>query len=171
VPAPEGNVCSFNFPFTISQYDITGIICFLREHFVGHADRTVGKFAVDDVVLFREPTHGMIGLRAQIWLQPFDEGISQSFELTARPSTIEEVCEIHVRAERFSGPPASWRRSNTVFMKDLRQQFLLWRTLDDDVMDHYLALATAAEAEIDDTTTEGNTPPPDGTRPSDMFVM
>ena len=141
VPAPQGDLLSFAFPFTISRYDIGGIAYFLREYLATHADRTIGQFAVSDIEVFREPTHGMLGLRARVWLQPFDEGVSQKFELTARPSTIEEVCDIYLRVERVSGPPLSWRRSNVGFLNRLRQQFLLWRTLEDDVMAAYLAKA------------------------------
>jgi hypothetical protein len=146
VPAPRGDLLSFDFPFTISRYDISGVVCFLREYLATHADRTVGQFAVSDLEVFREPLHGMLGLRAQVWLQPFDEGVSQRFELTAHPSKIEEVCEIHLRLERVSGPPLSWRRSNVGFLNRLRQQFLLWRTLDDDVMALYLAQADETAA-------------------------
>jgi len=141
VPAPQGDRLSFAFPFTISRHDIGGIICFLREYLATHSDRTVGQFAVSEIEVFRDPLHGMLGLRARVWLQPFDEGVSQRFELTARPSTIEEVCDIYLQIERLSGPPLSWRRSNVGFLNRLRQQFLLWRTLDDDVMALYLAKA------------------------------
>jgi hypothetical protein len=150
VPSAKGDWLEFHFPFTISQHDITGILCFIREHFASHADRTVGEFAVDDLELFREPQHGMAALRATIWLQPFDQGISQRFELTAHPSDIEEVCEIHVRIERLSGPPSAWARSNRVFLEDIRRQFLLWRTLDDEEREQYLNVA----AELEETWNE-----------------
>jgi len=146
IPAPKGDVLDFDFPFTISRYDITGIICFIREHFNNHADRTVGAFAADHISLVKEETHGMASLRATIWLQPFDQGISQRFEITARPSDIPEVCDVHLRIERLSGPPAAWRRSNTLFLEDMRSQFLLWRTLAADVREHYLTLAEEVEA-------------------------
>jgi len=148
VPSPERDVCEFDFPFTISRYDITGIICFIREHFANHADRTVGKFAADHVRILREPEHGMAMLEAHIWLQPFDQGISQRFTLSARPSDIEEVCDIHVRVERLSGPPTAWKRSYTVFFEDMRSQFLLWRTLDDEARDHYLEIGEDLEKEL-----------------------
>jgi len=148
IPAPQGNLLEFDFPFTISRYDITGIICFIREHFINHADRTVGKFAADHLEVDREEEHGMARLRATVWLQPFDQGISQKFELSARPSEIEEVCEVHMRIERLSGPPTAWRRSNTLFLEDLRAQFLLWRTLDDEVREHYLSLADQEEERL-----------------------
>ncbi len=148
VPAPQGNVLEFDFPFTISRFDITGIICFIREHFVNHADRTVGKFAADHLLVDKDEEHGMAQLGAVIWLQPFDQGISQKFQLIARPSEIEEVCEVHICIERLSGPPTAWRRSNSLYLEDLRAQFLLWRTLDDDVREHYLSVADKEEERL-----------------------
>ena len=56
-----------------------------------------------------------------------------------------EVCEIHVRLERLSGPPAAWTRANKVFLDDIRRQFLLWRTLDDEEREQYLAMAAEAQ--------------------------
>ena len=53
----------------------------------------MGRFAADRIELHREPQHGLAALRARLWLQPFDQGISQRFELCARPSDIEEVCD------------------------------------------------------------------------------
>ncbi|MCC7517736.1 MAG: FtsX-like permease family protein [Verrucomicrobiae bacterium] len=147
-PRPEDDTCRFEFPFTISRHDIGGIVCFIREHFATHADRTVGRFAVDAPRIFLESRHGMPGLSAAIWLQPFDQGISQGFELTARPSEIEEVCEIHVELTRRSGPPTAWERAYRVFLGDMRLQFLLWRTLPDDVRNHYLAEADSLEATL-----------------------
>ena len=145
-PHPEGDTCRFEFPFTISKHDIGGILCFIREHFATHADRTVGRFAVDKVRVFLEEEHGMPGLRATIWLQPFDQGISQDFTLVARPSDIEEVCGIHVELTRRSGPPTAWERAYRVFLGDMRLQFLLWRTLPDETRNLYLAEADTLHA-------------------------
>jgi hypothetical protein len=175
VPEPKNDVCEFDFPFTISRYDITGIICFIREHFINHADRTVGSFAATDPEVSREPEHGMAALRATIWLQPFDQGISQSFEMSASPSEIAEVCEIHIRLVRRSGPPSAWKRSYVLFLENLRSQFLLWRTLDDEARDHYLTIAdeleerlglapppVPEEAETDDSAVSGTETPDHG---------
>lgn len=147
-PRPEGDTCRFEFPFTISRHDVGGILAFIREHFASHADRTVGKFAADAPQVFRETAHAMPGLRATIWLQPFDQGISQGFELTARPSDIEGVCEIHVELTRRSGPPSAWERAYRVFLGEMRLQFLLWRTLPDETREHYLAEAEALDATL-----------------------
>ena len=45
VPAPKGDVLDLVFPFTVSQYDITGVVSFLREHFDSHSDTGLGRFS------------------------------------------------------------------------------------------------------------------------------
>jgi hypothetical protein len=144
VPAPDGDRCRFEFPFTISQFDVGGVLCFVHEYLAAHADRTVGAFAADAVEWFRDPETGLPGLRTTVWLQPFDQGLSQRFSIQAGPSRIEEVCAIHIAMERLSGPPSAWPRAYRVFLEHLRAQFLLWRTLDDETREIYLSRAEQA---------------------------
>jgi len=54
VPPPEGDRCVFEFPFTISEFDIGGIMCFIQEYFRAHADRTVGAFAADGIEIVQD---------------------------------------------------------------------------------------------------------------------
>lgn len=140
VPAPEGNLCRFDFPFTISSHDIGGVLYFIREYFGEHADRTVGAFAASEIRLGRDSAVALPRLSATIWLQPFDQGLSQHFVISAGRSEIPEVCSIRIAMERLSGQPSAWRRSYAVFLERLRAQFLIWRTLDDESRERYLAM-------------------------------
>lgn len=135
MPAPQGDAHNIDFPFTVSQFDLVGLISFLEEYFLSHHDRSVGSFAADDVTIERE--NGKFVLKASVWLQPFDQGVSQTFELRTRPSDIEGIDEVTLAMRRQSGPPVIWQRSNKVFINDIRQQFIFWRTIDEDMMDHY----------------------------------
>ena len=42
---PDGDVHDIVFPFTVSAYDITGVVSFLREHFQNFSDTALGVFA------------------------------------------------------------------------------------------------------------------------------
>ncbi len=137
MPAPKGDVLDVTFPFTVSEYDLTGIVSFLQEHFVNFGDSTLGTFSAQEVALFKDPERGTPALRANIWLAPFDLGISQKFTLTSAPSGIEGIAEVKIRIERMSGSPGSWQRSNKVFLNDLRRQFLIWRTVNPEHMEMY----------------------------------
>jgi hypothetical protein len=90
-------------------------------------------------------------------LAPFDLGVTERFELTAVPSSIEGVDEVAIVVERTSGAGADWYRANHTFMKDLRRQFLLWRTLTHDVIEQYRleTLQVLGAVETEETTQEG----------------
>lgn len=137
MPTPEGDDLKMVFPFTVSAYDITGVVSYLAEHFRAHDDAGLGVFASRDVNIGRSRDSGDLRLSAELALAPFDLGVTQSFTLTATPSEIPGVDEVAIHAHRLSGSSADWRRANKVFLHDLRKQFLLWRTLSHDMIEHY----------------------------------
>ncbi|MBD3390582.1 MAG: FtsX-like permease family protein [Chitinivibrionales bacterium] len=137
MPPPKGDELTMTFPFTVSAYDITGVVSFLAEHLREHDDAGFGEFASDNVRVSREKDSGNIRLDAHLSLAPFDLGISQDFTLMATPSEIPGVDEVTVRAIRASGAVGDWTRANKVFIRGLRKQFLLWRTLTADVIESY----------------------------------
>jgi hypothetical protein len=135
MPDPVDDRYDFLFPFTVSQYDMVGLISFLEEYFIARRDRTVGSFAADDIRIDREGDR--FSLSATVWLQPFDQGICQTFELQTIPGDIEGIDEVRVVMRRQAGPPVIWRRSSSVFVDDIREQFIFWRTIDEEMADHY----------------------------------
>ena len=136
MPPADGDEIRLVFPFTVSAYDITGVVSFIAEHFRGHDDAGLGSFAASNVGLDRT-AEGNLVLRADLALAPFDLGVTESFELTAVPSSIEGVDEVSIVVRRLSGAGSDWYRANRTFMRDLRRQFLLWRTLTHDVIEQY----------------------------------
>ncbi len=134
-PAPDGDVWEMVFPFTVSEYDLTGVVSFLKEHFDNHSDTGLGRFMARESTLEREG--GALGLRSILMLAPFDLGVSQRFRLQSVPSEIPGIDEVHIRLERLSGQPKDWQRLNRLFLKDLRQQFLIWRSISQETMELY----------------------------------
>jgi hypothetical protein len=137
MPEPLGDRLEMTFPFTVSAYDITGMVSFLAEHFNEHSDAGFGLFAASMVRISRDPQSRNVVLDAQVSLAPFDLGIAQNFTITAVHSEIPGIDEVLVKAVRTSGSLPDWKRANRVFIKDLRKQFLLWRTLSSDVIETY----------------------------------
>lgn len=136
LPPPEQDDLKLKFPFTVSAYDITGVVSFLAEHFRAHDDAGLGSFAASDVAI-RRGAQGNLELTGRFALAPFDLGVTQHMTLMASPSEIEGVDEVAIHVKRESGAQADWFRANGVFMRELRQQFLLWRTLSNDMIEHY----------------------------------
>ena len=53
---------------------------------------------------------------------------------------IKGIDEVVVELERIGGSPGSWVRGNRAFADELRQQFLLWRSLPIETIEHYRQL-------------------------------
>ena len=136
LPQPEGDVFDLVFPFTVSDYDITGVVSFLKEHFENFGDTGLGLFMARDPRLVRDDA-GALGIHAGLALAPFDLGVTQSFELRSAPSEIPGIDEVTIRLVRKSGQPRDWQRLNKVLLDDLRRQFLIWRALPHETMELY----------------------------------
>ena len=136
MPPAEGNTLSFVFPFTVASHDLAGILRFIGEHFNNHKDASLGMFAAADVEV--APIDDInYQLSATVSLAPFDLGIFQHFKLASQKSDIDGILEIVVELERVSGSPGSWIRSNRQFIDDLRNQFLIWRSLPPETVAYY----------------------------------
>jgi hypothetical protein len=136
LPLPVGDCLELVFPFTVSAYDIVGVMSFLAEHFRQHSDAGLGEFASTRTAIVRT-TQGHLQLTADVALAPFDLGVTEQLELSAVASEIPGVDEVSIHITRYSGTRGDWIRANHVFLKGLRRQFLLWRTLSSDVIEDY----------------------------------
>ena len=136
LPSPEGDVFNIVFPFTVSGYDLTGIVGFLKEHFNNFTDTGLGIFIAGDTQLVYGKDKSL-GLDTNLALAPFDLGVTQSFELRSIPSEIPGIDEVKIKITRKSGQPKDWQRLNKVLLSDLRKQFLIWRSLASESMEIY----------------------------------
>jgi hypothetical protein len=132
VPPANGDVLDIPFPFTINVDDAVGLNAYLLFFFRDHSRQSIGEFYTSDNRLTHEEHPGGTGYRltCDVWIAPFDFGISQSVELFSRPSEDAGIYETAMTITRKSGNPQSWETMNNRFLKAIRKQFLLWRTLD-----------------------------------------
>ncbi|MEM8739610.1 MAG: hypothetical protein AAGG38_14200, partial [Planctomycetota bacterium] len=135
-PAPHDDELKMMFPFTVSAYDLTGVVAYLAEHFEEHADAGLGPFAASDVAIDRDG-RGRLRLSAEVALAPFDLGVTQRLTLTGVASDIPGVDEVAIHLTRRSGTRGDWVRANRVFIKRLRRAFLVWRTLPAGAVERY----------------------------------
>ena len=152
---PDGDVHDIVFPFTVSAYDITGVVSFLREHFQNFSDTALGVFATASVHVFKQ-SDDKLGMQAQVALAPFDLGVSEAFALMAQPSEIEGIEEIRILLRRLSGTRGDWQRANRVFINELRKQLLIWRSLQPEIMERYrqMTLTQWTQLPVEDVTPE-----------------
>jgi hypothetical protein len=135
LPAPDGDRFHIVFPFTVSAYDITGVVTFLKEHFDNFTETGLGAFMARDTAIIRDGEG--LGLSAVLALAPFDLGVTQGFVLRSAPSEIPGIDVVTIDLERLSGQQKDWERLNKVLLDDLRRQFLLWRALPAETMELY----------------------------------
>jgi len=60
-----------------------------------------------------------------------------------------------VEIERMNGHASTWLRGNKAFNKDLREQFLIWRSLPAEAVEHYQAEAARVLGEATDGGAHG----------------
>ncbi len=143
MPAPEGDRLCFQFPFTVSRVDFGGILVFISEHFANHADSSLGSFAASNIRI----THGESDLTdgymlsVNLTLAPFDLGVAEELDMYSAPSEIEGVDVVTVNIIRKDGSKGAWLRGNRRFVDEVRNQFLLWRSLPVETVMHYRNLA------------------------------
>ena len=138
-PAPQGDLWKFDFPFTVSDRQTMSLFAFLDAYFDSYKDASVGAFHTRDVALSRE-SHGdgqAIVLSMKVWLRPFDLGISQEVIMKALPTQESGISRIEVIITRMTGEYAAWRRFNSGFMREIRKQFLIYRTIPEQEKKNY----------------------------------
>ena len=136
---PTGDRWRFEFPFTVSGRDVKGLFSFLATYFRAYSKYSLGEFYAEGVHLRQGETAEGVSytIEMRMWLAPFDMGVSQDTALRATPTGQYGIYEIEMVLDRTSGEFQAWTRTNRQFLTLLRKQFLIWRTLSDEVRQQY----------------------------------
>jgi hypothetical protein len=152
LPDPEGDDWHFDFPFTIGRGDAQGSCAYLYRVFSSYGEGSIGDFMTEGVSFQLEQRGGEQGvseerdepvfrLELQVWLAPYDLGVSQRVSLRMLPDQeVIGIYRIEMEIQRTSGDVASWKRLNTRFLDVLRKRFLVWRTIAPEIREEYLTL-------------------------------
>jgi hypothetical protein len=141
LPTPKGDWMNIDLPFTISSLDRGALVAYVKEFLESHAEYVMADFHAADVSVDEEKQE--IRLRARVWPEPYDLGVSQWIEFRLSPSAAEGSFEVALSIERLEGDVTSWIRTNRLFMKSIRKQFLFWRSLSTRQRKRYRDLAEA----------------------------
>lgn len=142
---PQGDLWAFRLPFQVSREQALEMTGFIFEFFSLHREQAVGSFFVQEVTLSlvppptpatspaaetsagrQHPDYPRLDFTA--WLAPYDFGVSHRVALWTEevaPGTLGWRLDL----SRLSGDVTSWKRATQQFLKQLRKQFLLWRTV------------------------------------------
>jgi hypothetical protein len=139
LPEPDGDVLSFNLPFTFSHHDRVAVLSFFHRYLQDHGEGSSGRFFASPPVVGvgderDELANGMLipQVSTCIWLKPYDLSVSQRM-LIAMPTDSETNEFIaHIELTRLSGTKDSWMRLNKGFVAQVRRHFLHWRAVSDE---------------------------------------
>ncbi len=137
---PVGDTWKFRLPFQVRRDFGMAMSEFIAQFFDMHDEQAIGVFTTENVRSELRGTKGY-GIYFKCWLAPFEKGICQHIALETVPTEDDQSFEFLLTITRFSGDVALWRKSNARFLKLIRKQFLIWRTIGDDARDEYQAAA------------------------------
>jgi hypothetical protein len=138
VPTADGDVMSFNLPFTFTKHDRVAILSYFYRWLTANGEGSSGGFfcappalEVRQTVDYQGKSDLLPVITVNVWLKPYDQGVSQRvvISLPIDPETNEYIANIHI--ERLSGTIVAWKRTIMPFLKALRKQFLNWRAVSD----------------------------------------
>jgi ABC-type antimicrobial peptide transport system permease subunit len=136
-PNPNGDQLEMVLPFTLVESDATGMAAFIAEFWEIHQEQSIGAgFFVESVQVSQSP--GYLRLDCKVWLAPFDQGLVQEVMLDMKMDIQDSYYIIRTVLHRDSGDYETWRRVCRTFLDDLRKQFLLWRTLNEEDRAFYI---------------------------------
>lgn len=140
LPEPEGDKWEFEFPFTVSEYEVLGLVTFLTEYFNSYQDVSLGNFYTNGAKLKYEKLpsgKNKYVVETEVWLAPFDLGVSQKFSMILEPLGQYNFYTITLLMNRTSGESNDWKRLNRRFLDGIRKQFLIWRTVSSEIKKDY----------------------------------
>lgn len=145
---PKGGLLAVELPFSSTSGDVRGLNMFLMDYFNAHVEYSTGRFSADHVGLAQvtadiegEGVKEVFQLSTTLWLAPYDLGVRERFILISMPTPEmgEHSYGFWALIRREDGDEASWLRLTRNLLAILRQQFLLWRTLDIESREPYVS--------------------------------
>jgi len=140
VPEPEDNVISFDLPFTYNHMERIAVIAFFYKYMLNNGDGSSGPFYAGKPVVGISPELDKLDndsyipqIEVPIWLKPFDLGVSQTMRIKFATDVDTGEYISSITLTRLSGTLESWNRLNLRFIKKIRQHFLHWRAVSDEM--------------------------------------
>ena len=136
-PDPSGKL-RMPLPFTFTKRDRIAVLAFFHDYFDELGEGSAGLFFSGEPRLMIADRLDDLAdgayipsLEVQVWLKPFDLGVSQRIEidLATDPDTREYIATMTIT--RLSGTLDAWLRLNKPFVASVRRQFLHWRAVDE----------------------------------------
>ena len=135
-PGTGGDRIAIRLPFSLVRHEALGMAAFQAEFWAENQEQSIGAgFYVE--ALGVERAGDILRIEARVWLAPFDQGVIQQTVLKIGPGSDSHYCDIDAELELVAGDRVTWHRVVRTFLDDLRKQFLIWRTLEEEDRQYY----------------------------------
>ncbi len=137
---PQGTEWTIPLPFSSPPEELPGVLVFIHEFIGSHSIEGVGDFVSSGTVI-ADIQHGANtykGVKSRIHLPPYDQGLTQDIYLIASFDDTRQRYDFIIHTVRLSGIEGTWKRSNFLFVNDIRKQLLIWRTLRQEEREEYI---------------------------------
>jgi len=137
---PKGTEWTIPLPFSSTPEELPGVLIFIHEFISSHSREGVGGFISSDAAI-SDIQHGANkykGVKCRIHLPPYDQGLTQDVYIIANFDNARRKYDFIVHTIRLSGIEGTWKRSNLLFVNDIRKQLLIWRTLRQEDREEYI---------------------------------
>ena len=132
VPEADGDVMTFNLPFTFTAHDRVAVISYFQRWLDANGAGSSGPFYCSPpVIQLAGETDLVPAVVSTVWLKPYDLGVSQRMEISLPTETETGEYIARITLTRLSGHIAGWNRTLRPFLGVLRKQFLNWRATTD----------------------------------------
>ncbi len=149
LPDARGGLLTVTLPFLMDRREVKSAGGYLMAYFEGHRDVSHGSFSTGEVTMMAHPfgeegsevplPGKVFHLRMKVWLAPFDFGIMQEVNLALTPAGDGDgFWEVNMDLRRESGEANAWHRINKVFLREVRKQLMVWRSLDTEGRRHFM---------------------------------
>jgi len=117
-------------PFVATtEGEARGILLYLEEFLGAHTTEQLGVFVIEGDMTTEEKEKGVIALKSQIRVAPWEAAIHQYAHIVTGYNPEEKRWLFQLNLERISGSRGIWEKTNRKFIDGLRKQFLIWRAL------------------------------------------
>ncbi len=137
---PIGTEWTIPLPFSSTPDELPGILAFLEEFIGSQSEEGVGSFISSETSVEKITFEGerCSTVKSKIQLPPYEQGVTQEVHVIPIHEKAKGKYDFAVQTNRLTGIESTWKRSNPIFVNEVRKQLLIWRTLREQQRKEYI---------------------------------
>ena len=145
------NTLEISMPFFATEDEVYAVMGYLSEYFDSCQVEGVGPFITIGPSKIMSEVSGFtkrVILESNVKLPPYDANVMQVARIIASSEIGVNRYSLILLSELLSGSPEIWKNSIGNFVKEVRRQLLLWRTLSDEERVRYLEIGKSIKEKL-----------------------